>query len=242
MNENIYNKLVRDRIPELLRFRGVHCTTKQAEGSEYMDALNRKLQGSIAKYLFSKEGKHQLENLADVLEIIRAIIAEKGVDTHELEEIRQSLLEEKGGFENHLILEKTTRETANEVSLPKCIFCRIGNERNDREIVEAFPHCYAIYDAQPVTRGHILIIPYKHISSWFEADKEICIDIIQALEALKVRLDYEFQPDGYNIGISCGEPAGQTVSHLHVHLIPRYKGDTDHPHGGIRRIIPHVST
>ena len=64
------------------------------------------------------------------------------------------------------------------------------------------------------------------------------MDIVQALEAMKGFLDNEFHPDGYNFGANCGEAAGQTVMHLHVHLIPRYSGDTLHPRGGVRGVIP----
>jgi len=86
--------------------------------------------------------------------------------------------------------------------------------------------------------GHTLIIPKRHVESFFDCNPDEKADILQALEEAKVALDKEFAPDGYNIGINDGETAGQTVMHLHIHLIPRYKGDSKDPRGGVRWIFP----
>jgi len=119
-----------------------------------------------------------------------------------------------------------------------CIFCRIARAEQKADIVAKFKHCYAIKDAYPVSNGHILIIPYEHTENWFTASEEIRLDMMKALEALKRDLDVEYNPGGYNIGLNCGEIAGQTVMHLHMHLIPRYKGDMEDPRGGVRGVIP----
>jgi diadenosine tetraphosphate (Ap4A) HIT family hydrolase len=119
-----------------------------------------------------------------------------------------------------------------------CLFCKIARGETNREIIAEFDHCYAMKDNYPVSPGHLLIIPYRHIDNWFEADEEVQVDIIRALSILKKRLDTEHHPDGYNIGANCGEAAGQSVHHLHVHLIPRYNGDVEDPKGGVRGVIP----
>jgi diadenosine tetraphosphate (Ap4A) HIT family hydrolase len=82
------------------------------------------------------------------------------------------------------------------------------------------------------------VIPKRHIGSWFETTPEEQSAMLNLLERAKIVLETEFRPDGYNIGINDGPTAGQTVPHLHMHLIPRYKGDLTDPRGGVRWIIP----
>ena len=113
-----------------------------------------------------------------------------------------------------------------------CPFCK------DIDIVLENDLAFAIYDKYPVNLGHILIIPKRHFSNYFDATKEEKEALLELLEESKGLLDREFSPDGYNIGINICEAAGQTVWHLHVHLIPRYKGDIDNPRGGVRGVIP----
>jgi len=97
---------------------------------------------------------------------------------------------------------------------------------------------YAIYDKYPVNPGHILIIPKRHVASFFDTNNEERQAINELIIECKRLLDKEYAPDGYNIGVNIGEPAGQTVYHVHVHLIPRYIGDIDNPRGGVRGVIP----
>lgn len=123
-------------------------------------------------------------------------------------------------------------------SLQPCIFCEIPTQGDASNVIRKFQHCYAIYDAFPVSPGHTLIIPYTCTEHWFTASEEIRLDILHALNWMKDFIDKQFLPQGYNIGMNCGPIAGQTVFHLHVHLIPRYKGDMDDPKGGIRGVIP----
>lgn len=120
----------------------------------------------------------------------------------------------------------------------ECPFCKIARKEQKAEVLERFEHCYAMKDQYPVSNGHVLIIPYKHTENWFTASEEVRLDIMQALHKLKAMLDKEYNPDGYNIGANCGIAAGQTVPHLHLHLIPRYKGDMEDPRGGVRGVIP----
>lgn len=97
---------------------------------------------------------------------------------------------------------------------------------------------YVRYDKYPVTNGHILIIPYRHVSNFFELSSEERAAVFLLADEAKIMLDRKYMPDGYNIGINVGVVAGQTVWHVHVHLIPRYKGDVVNPSGGIRGVIP----
>jgi len=95
-----------------------------------------------------------------------------------------------------------------------------------------------ILDGYPISEGHTLVIPKRHVGSFFELETAELEDLLSVLERAKARLDAEYGPDGFNIGINDGPAAGQTVPHLHVHLIPRYAGDQEDPRGGIRWIFP----
>jgi diadenosine tetraphosphate (Ap4A) HIT family hydrolase len=99
-------------------------------------------------------------------------------------------------------------------------------------------HCYARGDKYPVNKGHVLIIPKRHVDTWFEMTKEEQHDALLLLDEVRELLDKELSPNGYNIGFNCGVAAGQTVMHAHIHVIPRYKNDIDDPTGGVRGVIP----
>jgi diadenosine tetraphosphate (Ap4A) HIT family hydrolase len=115
-----------------------------------------------------------------------------------------------------------------------CPFCTLPPER----IIDSNDLALVIRDGYPISPGHTLVIPKRHIGSWFEitqAEQQALLDLLAKAKAV---LETEFKPDGYNIGINDGPAAGQTVPHLHMHLIPRYKGDQEDPRGGVRWIIP----
>jgi superfamily II DNA or RNA helicase/diadenosine tetraphosphate (Ap4A) HIT family hydrolase len=97
---------------------------------------------------------------------------------------------------------------------------------------------FAIRDGFPVTEGHTLVIPKRLVATWFDATQEEQRAILDLVELVKRQLDETLHPDGYNVGFNDGEAAGQTVMHLHVHVIPRYRGDMDDPRGGVRHVIP----
>ncbi|MBC8017185.1 MAG: HIT family protein [Verrucomicrobia bacterium] len=99
-------------------------------------------------------------------------------------------------------------------------------------------HAVAFLDGFPISPGHTLIIPKRHIASLFEAAEEERAALFDLLGVMRERLLLERKPDGFNIGINDGEAAGQTVMHLHIHLIPRYTGDLPDPRGGVRWIFP----
>ena len=117
---------------------------------------------------------------------------------------------------------------------PSCPFCDISSLR----LVWESASVVAIRDGYPVTKGHTLVIPKRHVPRWFEADPWEQAEIWRAVAEIKADLDTQFSPDGYNVGFNSGEAAGQTVMHLHVHVIPRYKGDQPDPRGGVRGVIP----
>ncbi len=114
-----------------------------------------------------------------------------------------------------------------------CPFCQLEG----RHILLQNQYACAFYDQYPVSPGHILIVPFRHVASFFSLtlDERAAIDdlIIKA----KDFLDIKYHPDGYNIGVNINESAGQSVMHVHVHMIPRYQGDTPAPKGGVRGVI-----
>lgn len=115
-----------------------------------------------------------------------------------------------------------------------CIFCTVPAERIEFSNL----HGMVIRDGFPISLGHTLIIPRRHVGSFFAIDSAEREALLALLDEAKRRLDKEFKPDGYNVGINDGPAAGQTVPHLHIHLIPRYGGDRGDPRGGVRWIIP----
>ena len=98
---------------------------------------------------------------------------------------------------------------------------------------------FAIRDAHPVSPGHTLVITRRLVSDWFAATDDERAAVTELVERVKRDLDGATpRPDGYNVGFNAGEAAGQTVMHLHVHVIPRYRGDVPDPRGGVRHVIP----
>jgi diadenosine tetraphosphate (Ap4A) HIT family hydrolase len=105
-------------------------------------------------------------------------------------------------------------------------------------IREKDAHGFVVDDAFPVSPGHSLVIVNRHVESFFELTEEEVRSLMHLLQTVRRRLDKSLIPAGYNIGVNVGPAAGQTVKHVHIHLIPRYPGDTPNPIGGVRNIIP----
>ena len=97
---------------------------------------------------------------------------------------------------------------------------------------------YCERDSYPVSPGHSLIIPFRHCASFFDLTAEEVSACIALLADERTVLDDEFNPDGYNVGVNVNAAAGQSIFHVHIHLIPRYAGDSTHPQGGVRQVIP----
>lgn len=114
-----------------------------------------------------------------------------------------------------------------------CIFCEY---LNSKKYIMENELAFAIYDNYPVNRGHVLVMPKRHYASFFDSTADEIQAFNELINKVKELLDSELRPDGYNIGINVGEAAGQTIFHLHIHVIPRYFGDVDNPRGGIRNL------
>lgn len=116
-----------------------------------------------------------------------------------------------------------------------CPFCNLEVER---ELILESATAYAMFDKFPVNKGHILIIPKKHCANYFDLtfrEQSACWFMLNRVKEI---IQSEFNPDGFNVGININEAAGQTVPHVHIHLIPRYDGDVREPRGGVRGVIP----
>ena len=96
----------------------------------------------------------------------------------------------------------------------------------------------ALWDGFPVSPGHALVVPQRHVAGWFDATREERAALLDALDVAKAVVERRHRPDGWNVGVNVGRAAGQTVFHLHVHLIPRYDGDVEDPRGGVRHVLP----
>lgn len=238
MCEIIYNKLVRDEIPRLLALQGVVCKTKALDEREFLAALGKKFQEEVIEYLFAKDVTEAKEELSDILQVLYSLAEASGFSFFELDRIRSQKLQKNGGFQQRIFLEKTIVKNCKKTHASECLFCNIKTGKIKREILAHFPSCFVIKDTHPVSPGHVLIIPNEHIEEWFSATPKIQFDLIKAVNHMKAILDLELKPDGYNVGVNCGKAAGQSILHLHVHLIPRYIGDMENPKGGIRGVIP----
>ena len=99
-------------------------------------------------------------------------------------------------------------------------------------------HGFAAFDRHPASEGHFLVIPYRHFASFFDINDDELLDLWHLVIEGKKIVDEKFNPDGYNVGINVGTAAGQSIHHLHIHVIPRYEGDVENPKGGVRGVIP----
>jgi diadenosine tetraphosphate (Ap4A) HIT family hydrolase len=116
----------------------------------------------------------------------------------------------------------------------ECPFCVLPADR----IRESGEHAVALDDAFPVTPGHTLVVSRRHTADLFDLTDAEMASMIRVLRAAKARLDASLNPGGYTVGVNVGNDAGQTVFHVHVHLIPRRPGDAPDPTGGVRNVIP----
>jgi diadenosine tetraphosphate (Ap4A) HIT family hydrolase len=119
-----------------------------------------------------------------------------------------------------------------------CPFCKIEKLIDKDRIIYQDSTWIAILDNYPVSEGHTLLIPKRHCKSYFDLNFIELESVGVTIGIIKRLLDTKYKPNGYNIGINCGEAAGQTVMHCHIHIIPRYNGDCENPRGGVRGVIP----
>jgi ATP adenylyltransferase len=121
-----------------------------------------------------------------------------------------------------------------QLPIDACPFCNLPQDR----VFYKGQFLKAVWDIFPVSPGHALLISDRHVATWFEASLEEQQDLIASIAAVRGIIDKLHSPDGYNIGLNIGEAAGQTVFHLHIHVIPRFRGDMADPAGGVRHVIP----
>jgi len=114
-----------------------------------------------------------------------------------------------------------------------CLFCKDAKGISLKNEL-----AYSARDSYPVSPGHTVVVPKRHVSEFFDLRQDevaACMDLINEEKKL---IDEEFNPDGYNIGVNIGQAAGQSIKHVHIHIIPRYKGDVENPQGGVRHVLP----
>ena len=113
-----------------------------------------------------------------------------------------------------------------------CPFCA------KHEVLARNEHAFLIYDRWPASRGHSLVVATRHVEDFFKTSREERQAMLALLDDAKLLLDATYAPHGYTVGVNVGETAGPTVMHCHIHIIPRYRGDSPNPRGGIRAVIP----
>jgi diadenosine tetraphosphate (Ap4A) HIT family hydrolase len=114
-----------------------------------------------------------------------------------------------------------------------CPFCN-----PDRKTIVANKYALAILDGFPVSQGHALVIPRRHVPTIFDLNTDEYTGCFALVREVKILLEDRHSTNAFNIGVNCGEVSGQTVDHAHIHVIPRYSGDVDDPRGGVRHVIP----
>lgn len=124
-------------------------------------------------------------------------------------------------------------------NIDHCEFCDIIEGNSNATILVKNDSYLCLLDKYPVTEGHALVIPRNHVRYLEEADS---VALYEFLEKAIAEVRCQYNPDGINVGLNNGSAAGQTVPHLHWHVIPRYEGDIENPAGGVRGVIPSKRT
>jgi superfamily II DNA or RNA helicase/HKD family nuclease/diadenosine tetraphosphate (Ap4A) HIT family hydrolase len=120
------------------------------------------------------------------------------------------------------------------MSVLQCPFCDVTATR----LFHVGPLTFGIWDRYPVNEGHALLLPKRHVATWFELTPEERNELTEAVDVARRAIEQRHTPQGYNIGVNIGAAAGQTVPHMHLHVIPRYTNDVPDPTGGVRNVIP----
>jgi diadenosine tetraphosphate (Ap4A) HIT family hydrolase len=105
-------------------------------------------------------------------------------------------------------------------------------------VIEETDHAFALEDLYPVSVGHTLIVVRRHLANVFDLNREELEAVVRLIRSSRARIECEYHPAGYNIGVNSGRAAGQTIMHVHFHVIPRYPGDSPNPVGGVRNVLP----
>ena len=115
-----------------------------------------------------------------------------------------------------------------------CPFCNLPSDRVFHETSTVL----GLWDGFPVSPGHALLVPRRHVADWSELSADERLELTSGIEVARSSVRKLYKPDGFNVGMNLGEAAGQTVAHLHLHVIPRYLGDVEDPRGGVRWVVP----
>jgi diadenosine tetraphosphate (Ap4A) HIT family hydrolase len=118
-----------------------------------------------------------------------------------------------------------------------CLFCLEYSAAENSIMIEndAF---FARFDNFPASPGHIEIVPKRHVESFFELSADEVLKAYKLMSQAKNELDEKHHAEGYTIGVNEGDASGRSITHLHIHLIPRHHGDVEDPRGGVRRVVP----
>lgn len=118
-----------------------------------------------------------------------------------------------------------------------CLFCKLDDSSLNEIVIESV-NFVVRRDNYPSSKGHVEVVPRRHVESLFELTATEMAEAFELMQEARKKIDDEFSPAAYTIGVNDGTAAGRTVDHLHIHLIPRYEGDVEDPRGGIRQILP----
>lgn len=118
--------------------------------------------------------------------------------------------------------------------MPSCPFCQVNRDR----VLATSDAAISFFDAYPVTEGHTLVSPRRHVMSIYQLSPDEHSALWSMVGKVRALLLKRYSPDGFNIAVNDGTAAGQTIEHAHIHVIPRRKGDVADPRGGVRNIIP----
>ena len=133
-----------------------------------------------------------------------------------------------------------------DIPISDCPFCHSLNGGKQKatspfrtlEVLARTPNAAALADNHPISPGHTLIVPSRHVADWFDLETSEQAAVLELANVMRERLAAQMHPDGWNLGLNVGAAGGQTIGHAHLHLIPRYEGDLPDPRGGVRWIIP----
>lgn len=129
------------------------------------------------------------------------------------------------------------RRSPTRADAPRCPFCDAVTHGTD--VIASNVSAFVLLDGYPVTEGHALVLPRRHVSDVFDLSKTELADVWALIAAARAEmLATDSTITGFNVGLNAGVDAGQTVEHAHVHVIPRRTGDTPNPRGGVRGVVP----
>lgn len=208
------------------------------EGARRLDLTGRE-HGRVIRLLRTLEAAvgDERETNHRIDEALRLGASLVSVKVHRKSEEKARALRILRSFHGHEIHIWGTWGFEDVASLTPCALCALPAAR----VLGENEHAVWIEAAHPVSPGHSLVIPKRHVESFFETTPPEREAILSLLDGAREHVRLHHSPSGYNIGINEGSAAAKTVPHLHMHLIPRYPGDSEFLSGGVRQLIPERS-